>query len=187
MAVREQISELAYRQVVLSDPDVRWELHDGQLCEKPPMSWERNSVMALLSHRLQLQLKWDEYRVWANAGHVRRSAKNCYIPDVLVLPASLGHPFRGKPETLTVFRDPLLLVVEVWSRSTGGYDVDTKLPEYRARCDLEIWRLQPYGRTLTAWRRQPDGGYAETVYREGIVRPAFLPNVAIDLAPLFDA
>ena len=150
------------------------------------MTWEHHSVATLLAILLQNQLKWDEFRVWANAGHVRRSAKNYYIPDVVVIPAALGPLFRGKLGTLPVFRDPLPLVVEVWSPSTGGYDVDTKIPDYLARGDEEVWRVHPYERTLTAWRRQPDGSYAETVYRGGIVRPESLPNVAIDLAVLFD-
>jgi Uma2 family endonuclease len=187
MSIAEPVSERAFQDFVLREPDAQWELHDGQLREKPPMSWEHNDVMALLNHLLQQQLRRDDYRVWANAGHVRRSAKNYYIPDVIVIPAALGHQFRGKPGTLPVFRDPLPLVVEIWSPSTGDYDIDSKIPRYRARGDLEIWRLHPYERTLTAWRRQSDGSYAETVHRDGVVRPASLPGVAIELATLFDA
>ena len=86
---------------------------------------------------------------------------------------------------LEVYQVPLPLVIEVWSRSTGTYDVDDKLPEYQRRGDLEIWRLQPYERALTAWRRQPDGSYTETVYSGGSVRPGALPGVAIDLDALF--
>jgi hypothetical protein len=39
---------------------------------------------------------------------------------------------------------------------------------------------------LTAWRRLPDGTYRETRFQEGIVRAETLPDVAIDLAELFD-
>ena len=77
------------------------------------------------------------------------------------------------------------LVVEVWSPSTGDYDVETKLQEYQRRGDLEIWRIHPYEQTLTAWRRQPDGSYTETLYRGGRVQPVALPNVTIDLDDLF--
>jgi Uma2 family endonuclease len=75
--------------------------------------------------------------------------------------------------------------VEIWPRSTGDYDVEEKLPEYQRRGDLEIWRLHPYERTLTAWRRQPDGSYTETIYTGGVVHPVALPGVAIDLDALF--
>jgi Uma2 family endonuclease len=77
------------------------------------------------------------------------------------------------------------LVVEVWSPSTGEYDVDEQLPEYQARGDLEIWRVHPFERTLTVWRRQADGAYAHEVYEGGVVRPIALPGVTIDLDALF--
>ena len=73
----------------------------------------------------------------------------------------------------------------VWSRSTADYDVNTKIPEYRRRGDLEIWRIHPYERTLTTWRRQPDGSYTETLYREGRVPVVSLPGVFIEIAELF--
>ena len=83
-------------------------------------------------------------------------------------------------------------MVEVWSRSTGAYDVETKLQGYRERGDAEIWLIQPYERTLTAWRRQPDGSYAEETYRDGrggrfVPSPGVpFPGVVIDLDALLD-
>ena len=77
------------------------------------------------------------------------------------------------------------LVVGVWEPPPSESDATTKLPGYRDRGDREIWHLHPYERTLTAWRRRPDGGYAEAVSRGGIVRPAFLSGVATDLDVLF--
>lgn len=124
------------------------------------------------------------YIVRITAGHVRRSSENFYIPDVYVVPAELFRAQRGT-RRLEVYEAPLPLVVEVWSPSTGLYDVDSKLPEYQRRGDLEIWRLHPYERTLTAWRRQPDGTYTETSFAGGAVRPVALPNVVIDLDALF--
>ena len=77
-------------------------------------------------------------------------------------------------------------VVAVWSPSAGDYEVDTKLPEYQSRGDLEIWRIQPYERTVTMWRRHPDGAYTETLVRTGTVRLAALPEIVIDIDRLFD-
>ena len=62
---------------------------------------------------------------------------------------------------------------------------DEKLPEYQRRGDLEIWRIHPYDRTLIAWRRRPDGSYAQTTFTGGVVHPVALPGVAIDLDALF--
>jgi Uma2 family endonuclease len=102
-----------------------------------------------------------------------------------VAPVSAATSLRGQDAGLEIYDEPLLLVVDVWSPSTGEYDVDSKIPESKARGDREIWRLHPYERTLTTWIRQADGGYAEMTHTAGVVRPAWLPDVAIDLAALF--
>ena len=86
---------------------------------------------------------------------------------------------------LEKYPEPLPLVVEVWSPSTGDYDVDEKLPEYQRRGDLEIWRLHPYERTLTRWIRQENGGYVTTVVTGGGVPLSAIPGASIDLDRLF--
>ena len=77
------------------------------------------------------------------------------IPVALVLP-------QLDQRSLEVYEGPLPLVVEVWSASTGNYDVESKLLEYQRRGDLEIWRLHPYerrseerrvGKECTSWCR----------------------------------
>jgi Uma2 family endonuclease len=105
----------------------------------------------------------------------------------MVIPSAMEQRQRGGPGHLEVYAEPLPLVVEVWSPSTGDYDVDGKLPEYQQRGDLEIWRIHPYERTLTRWVRRPDGSYSESVQRGGTVAPAALPGVTIDLDALFAA
>jgi Uma2 family endonuclease len=128
---------------VLSGAEGAWELHDGRLVEKPGLTWEQGGIVALLCHLFQLQLDRSEYQVRINEGRVRRSADTIFIPDVLVVPTAYGAPFRGRPGRLAIFSDPLPLVVEVWSRSTGDYDVDAKLPVYQQRGDLEICAFIP--------------------------------------------
>lgn len=179
------VIERTYEEIALDDPKRKWESYRGELREKPPMSWEHEDAAFLLGHRLQSQLNRREYRVWTS-GRVRRETETYFIPDVLVIPTEYGDEFRGRPGTLAIFARELPLVVEVWSASTGGFDLGTKLGEYQRRGDKEIWYLHPYARTLTAWRRQPDGSYVETVYHGGPIQPVALPNVTIDLDELFD-
>jgi Uma2 family endonuclease len=179
------VSEATYQQLALEDTEGNWELHCGYLRRKPTMSVDHNRLATRLLIRLANQLDDSEFDVRINMGRVRHSGGSYYIPDVYVIPVELVRPMRGRPG-LEVYEGPLPLVVEVWSPSTGEYDVDTKLPEYQRRGDLEIWRLHPYDRTLTAWRRQPDGSYNESQYTGGIVRPVALPGVAVDLDTLFD-
>jgi len=183
MAVEQRISEEAYRQFVLSGVQGSWELHDGRLVEKPGMTFRHGQIPMLLGHFLLSQLDRNEYAVVSEL-RVRRSSATVFMPDLMVVPTAYSEEIRDRP-VLAIFSDPLPLVVEVWSPSTGDYDVDAKLPVYQQRGDLEIWRIHPYERTLTAWQRQPDGSYQETSYRGGIVTPVALPGVAIDLEALF--
>jgi Uma2 family endonuclease len=109
------------------------------------------------------------------------------VPDVAVIPRRLVEAWRRRPHELEEYSEPLPLVVEVWSRSTGGYDVDHKLPAYRARGDLEIWRIHPYERTVMVWRKDADGDYAEELHRTGGLHISSLPACRIDLDRLFAA
>jgi Uma2 family endonuclease len=186
MAVAQRMSEQAYQEFVLSGAEGAWELHDGRLVEKPGVTWEHGGIIALLSHLFQLQLDRSEYQVRINEGRVRKPSDTVFIPDLLVVPSAYGEPFRGRPGKLAIFSGPLPLVVEVWSSSTGDYDVDTKVSVYQQRGDLEIWRIHPYERTLTSWQRQPDGSYQEAMHRGGSVMPSGLPGVTIDLDRLWD-
>ena len=114
------------------------------------------------------------------------SPRSYYIPDIMVIPATYQQPFEDDPDAIGAYADPLPLVAEVCSPSTGHYDLRTKLQGYRERGDLEIWYIHPAKRTLTAWRRQSDGSYFEEVYRRGIVPVVSLPGVTIDLDALLD-
>ena len=185
MVVEQRISEAEYQQFVLSQPDGQWELHDGRLVEKPGVTFRHGQIPMLLGHFLLSQLDRDAYEVVSEL-RVRRPSATVFVPDLMVVPTAYSAEIRDRP-VLAIFSDPLPLVVEVWSPSTGDYDVDAKVPVYQQRGDLEIWRIHPYERTLSAWRRQPDGSYQETVHRNGIVTPVALPGVEIDLDELFDA
>src|SRR3954471_11777676 len=186
MGVAQHISEAEYEQIVWADPDREWELVEGRLREKPGMSWEHGEILILLGHLLLRQLDRRQFSVLGES-RVRRPPGTIFIPDLFVAPSGYGEEFRDRPGVLAIIAQPLPLVVEVWSLSTGDYDVEAKIPVYQQRGDLEIWRIHPYERTLTAWRRQPDGSYEETTHHSGIVTPVALPGVEIDLKELLDA
>ena len=182
------ISEKTYKRVALEDPDGKWELHCGRLQSKPPMTIRHNLAGQRLFLQLHAQLDEAEYFVSYDSGRVRHSAAEFYIPDVIVIPARLVRELlAGDPYDLELYDEPLPLVVEIWSPSTGGYDVREKLPEYQRRGDLEVWFIHPYDRTLTSWQLRPDGSYREASQTGGIVRPLALPGVSIDLDALFEA
>ncbi len=177
--------ERTYQEIALADPGRCWELHRGRLREKPSMTIGHNRIATRLAFQIGPQLDPARFEIRINMGRARRDDVTYYVPDVCVVPLVASDPIRQVATQLEVFDGPLPLVVEVWSPSTGDYDVDEKLPEYMRRGDLEIWRLHPFDLTLTVWRRGADGGYEETLCRGGIVEPVALPGVAIDLDRLF--
>ena len=187
MAIAHQkISEAAYIDLVFANPDRKLELYDGEVREKPGVSYEHGRVVRLLCQQLLPQLDANTFDVSINDWRVRRPSETIFIPDLIVVPIEYGREFQDRPGVLAIFPDPALLVVEVWSASTGDFDIKVKVPVYQQRGDHEIWRIHPYDKTLTAWRRQPDGTYEKTVFQGAeIIRPIALPDVAIALAGLF--
>jgi Uma2 family endonuclease len=180
------VSVETYERVALEDPEGQWELVCGRLRERPLMTTEHNGAQRRLQRQLDRQLPEDLFTVSSNSARLRISSGTFYVPDLCVIPIELERRLREHPGTFEVYDDPVPLVVEVWSPSTGGYDVERKLAEYQWRGDREIWRIHPYDRTLTAWRRQPDGSYAMTLHQGGAIQPAALPDVTIAIDRLFD-
>jgi Uma2 family endonuclease len=187
MATQTKITAEVYERLALMEPDRKWELVDGALREKPGMTYAHNFVQIKLGYLLMTQLDWSTYEVRVDAGRVHRPEATYFVPDVFVFPLTYVTPHLRRDDVLEVYDQPLPLVIEIWSRSTGDYDVTEKLAVYKQRGDHEIWLIHPYERTLTAWRRQPDGTYEESAQNEGLVHPTALPNVVINLTELFDA
>jgi Uma2 family endonuclease len=178
------VSVATFTRVALEDDNDTWELRCGKLVRKPAMTMEHNEESSEIVRQLHVQLDPDSFSVRMNSGHMVFGT-DYYVPDVAVIPVEYLMSRRGQPRELEAYREPLPFVVEVWSRSTGGHDVDAKLPVYRQRGDIEIWRVHPYERTVTAWRRQPDGTYTETALAVGRVALHGLPGVVIDLERVF--
>jgi Uma2 family endonuclease len=185
MAIAQhRLTEQDFEAFLLSGIEGRWELHDGVLVEKPAMSWDHQNVMINLAVQLSNQISREAFRVQVES-RVRRPEATVLLPDVMVIPDHYGDEFRNQPGRLAIFSRPLPLVAEVWSVSTGEYDVMAKLPIYQQRGDAEIWLIHPYEKTVTSWRRQPDGTYLSSVHHEGTIQPVALPDVVIEIAELF--
>jgi Uma2 family endonuclease len=180
------VSEETFKRISLEDPDGRWELDGGCLRQKPEMTFEHNQAQVMIGRGLLAQLDPRAFVVRIDNSLVRRSASRFYIPDVMVVALETARRLFPNPGMWEVYPEPVLLVVEVWSPSTGRYDLTRKLSQYQRRGDAEIWLLHPYEETLRTWQRQPDGRYAEAIHRGGIVKPIALPNVSIDLGEIFD-
>jgi Uma2 family endonuclease len=169
---------------LLEQTDGRSELYDGELREKPPMSVGHNEAVWSLLQQLIPQLSRDDFEVRTNAGHLAIYGGNSYIPDVMILPKQVIAGL-GDRRSFERYDDPMPFVVEVSSPSTGTYDIDRKISGYIARGDLEIWRIHPFDRVVTIWRRQEDGSYVESALHGGTIHLHALPDVTIDLDALW--
>ncbi len=177
------VSYATYERVALEDTDGQWELVCGKLRERPLMTQEHNSIARRLQKQI-LAAVADDIEVGLSDLSVRVSNGTYLVPDVAVVTPDIRATIAPRPH-LETYEVPLPFVAEVWSPSTCNYDVETKVPGYRARGDLEIWRIHPQDRTITAWRKQPDGSYSEAVHREGAVPIESLRGVVIEMARLF--
>jgi Uma2 family endonuclease len=180
------VSAKTYLRVVLEDLESRYELVCGRLYRKPFMTTEHAGIIESLGRQLHMQVDGREFAIRIDYGRLRVPGGNFRVPDVCVVPRAYVLRLRERPRTFEVFDGPVPLVVEVWSPSTGTYDVRTKLAEYQLRRDQKIWYIHPYQHTLTAWRLQADGTYAEQAYTTGVVQPVALPGVSIDIDRLWD-
>ena len=177
------MTEAQYLKLAEREPERRWELIDGEPVCRPGMTSRHEDLTTYLGSALIQQLDRAEYRVRSANSRTRHSERNWFVPDVMVVPTALVLP-QWDDTALEHFRAPLPLVVEVWSPSTGRRDRTTKLARYQETGHAEIWIIHPFDKTLTAWRRQPDGTYSETIHREGVIALAALPAVRIDLDAL---
>jgi len=185
VVVVHRIAPAAYEQLAVHDGYRFVELRDGVLVEKPPMTFRHAFVIEDAGHYLRSQLDRRDHIVFVENARLR-VGDSYLIPDIAVVASVVARELLERtPDRLAVYDNPVALVVEVWSPSTGSYDVETKLPLYRVRGDREIWFLRPFEQTLTAWVRRNDGSYAETVHVGGAVACAALPGVRVDLAALF--
>jgi Uma2 family endonuclease len=181
------VSARTFEQLVLEDGDAQWELDRGLLRQKPGMSMAHNRTMFELGFLVRSQVDPARYGVRVDSGHLLLGDDLYYVPDVCVVPAEMEAQFEGIANRIEAYAAPLPFVAEVWSPSTGSYDVNTKVKRYQERGDAEIWLVNPFERTVRAWIRRLDGGYDETSYSSGLVPLAVVPGVTIDLDALFRA
>jgi Uma2 family endonuclease len=181
------LTDEAYEKLALDERHRHWELYDGRLVDKPGVTAFHADLIDRLYRRLSRQLPEEEYGIRVDHGRLRRGSGRYFEADLCVVPRSYVEQQKvERPTQLEVYSQPIPLVIEVWSPSTGGYDVNTKIPEYQRRGDLEIWRPHPFERTLTVWRRQADGTYDESVLTDGVIEAVALPGVSIVIEELFD-
>jgi len=181
MVVAQRMDNATYERRALGLDFLRTELHEGVLVEKPVMSRIHGDLGMELAFAFRTQVDPARFRLRANHAKLAAPGRSYFIPDIAVLPADVA---LADPTAADLYHDPVPLVVEIWSPTTGDYDAAVKLPGYRQRGDAEIWWLYLPDRSLTRWVRRPDGGYDEETLHGGVVESVALPGVRIDLEAL---
>jgi Uma2 family endonuclease len=169
-----------FEQLALEEPTEKWELFLGRVRKKPAMTMEHYDIAFELAFAIRSQISHDEFHVRCDQGRLS-TATSYLVPDVFVVSATQALQFRGMDSTLEAYADPVQFVAEVWSRSTGDYDVAGKLAEYQSRGDAEIWLIHPYEHRVTGFRRDAAGAYGIGETLTGRVTLSGLPGVSIDL------
>lgn len=177
----------AYERLALEDPEGLWELWCGTPRKKPAMTFQHDNVIEVLEDVLKGELPTELFAVRVHPVRLLAPSGSYYIPDLCVIPRPvLRAALIAREVELSVIAEPLPLVVEVWSPSTGRRDRTVKLADFRARGDGVIWLIHPLRRTLTAWERGPDGSYTQSVYQgSSTVAISTLPGVTVHLDELF--
>ena len=178
------VTTRTFEQLALEEPTEKWELFHGRVRKKPPMTMEHYDLAFELAFTIRSQVSHEAFHVRCDQGRLL-TATSFLVPDVFVVPAELTKRFRGRDNTLEAYREPVPFVAEVWSRSTGDYDVGSKLDEYRARGDAEVWLIHPYERRIVIHRRAPGGTYEPLQVTGGVQTLSALPDVSVDIDQLF--
>lgn len=178
------VTEATYRTLAEEDFESGWELVCGRLRRKPGMTLRHNTIQTELGYQLRAQLAPTEYAVSVNAARLRLPSGDHFVPDVVVVPAA-AREAKWDETGVEAYPEPMPLVIEVWSPSTGDYDVTEKVHGYQQRGDLEIWLVDLRTRSVRVIRRQAEGTYTERNQPRGGIRVASLPGVTLDLDAAF--
>jgi Uma2 family endonuclease len=180
------ISFKTYAQLALEDPESRWEMWAGEVRRKPPESFLHGALIDALVEQLVPQLVGGAYRLSVNHARLMVDPHQVCLPDLALVPRALTErAVRERPRALEAYHTALPLVIDVWTPATAEYDVDAKIPEYRRTSTDEVWLVHPAARAVTTWIRRPSGGYHEVIRAGGLLSPARIPDLKLDIHALF--
>jgi Uma2 family endonuclease len=162
---------------ILTEED-RVELIDGEIIDMNPIGSPHASIAKRLN-QLFARAAADGVVLVSIQDPLRLDAYNEPEPDLMLLRPRADFYRANHPSAADV-----LLVVEI-SESSLAYDRGTKLALYARFSVPEVWIVDLLGAAIEVYREPKEGGYS---VRErlsgGILAPALLPGVAIDVAAL---
>ena len=154
-------------------PDERVELLDGKIVPMAPIGSRHAACVDALAQALHSQRPGDV--VIRVQGPVRLSDRSEPEPDIALL--------RGGRSYIDSHPGPqdVLLVIEV-ADSSVRRDREQKAQEYARAGVEELWIVDLNRRVLAVHRQPEAGGYrAVRELAEGVVSPALVPDIAVDV------
>lgn len=107
--------------------DTRHEYINGEIIPMTGGTPEHNEIASILNAVLRVSLKSKPYSIFIADQRLWIPNRNLYTyPDVMVVPRPLQLQ-QGRTDTIT----NLLMIAEVLSKATKGYDRDEKFAAYR--------------------------------------------------------
>ena len=166
----------------LPDDGKRYELLEGEIVVSPSPNTKHQEVSGRLHYALH---GWAQRtgtgKVFAAPCDVVLSPHDVVQPDLLFI----AREHRSQI-TADNIQGPPDLVVEILSPATAERDLDRKRRLYERHGVAEYWIVDPDTRTLTVFRRRGNSLARETpLGPEGVLRPAGLPGLELDLAALW--
>jgi Uma2 family endonuclease len=167
-------------EVGILPPDARVELIEGEIIDMAPIgTGHGGTVMQLTQLLVNAEHGRTQMRVQLP---VRLSDISEPEPDFALVKPRADFYKKKHPGPADTF-----LIVEV-SESSLRYDVQVKAPLYARHGVPEYWIIDLKGRQVTFFRSPESGQYADVSSTDapGVVSPAALPEVQIDLAHVLD-
>lgn len=166
---------LAMREAEILDPDVRYELLDGELLPMPEEGELHMDGVAVLYRWLQAGLG-GSYEIHMRAP-INLASDTQLVPDLIVWPKDV----RASAMT----QDNALLLIEI-SDTSLRFDLGRKAARYAQAGVREFWAVDVRAKRLWAHRRPMGDEWGEKLAVSGdeAISPGFAPDVRLSLSAL---
>jgi Uma2 family endonuclease len=139
----------------------RHEYHDGEIFAMAGGSFEHGRIVSNMNRLLGNALHGSKCSTFDSTVKIKVESTRSYVyPDITVICGKIEHDTDQK----TVAKNPLLLV-EVLSESTSGYDRGLKYYKYKQLPSLEVYILIEQSFALVdVFRKAEDGEWKSKSY-----------------------
>jgi Uma2 family endonuclease len=167
-------------EVGILPPDARVELIEGEIIDMAPIGTGHGGTVIQLTDLLQDAARGRAHVLVQLV--VRLSDISEPQPDFALVKPRTDFYKKQHPGPADTF-----LIIEV-SESSLRYDVQVKAPLYARHGVPEYWIIDLKGRQVRFFRSPESGQYADVTSTDapGVVAPAALPDVQIDLTHVLD-